>query len=130
MKRRNIVLITILIIIIIILVILRLVTENAPRTAQIAPAPSPSPTDAFVPTTSTAASFSVKNRLIKRLPVVTDEYTIQYLIKSDTFLVTILLNPYKEYKNQAVAWFVQNGIQDPSVLNIQWNSIRGVSAAP
>lgn len=86
------------------------------------PTPTPSPSAKVEDIKS-----NTLDGLLLKLPVVSDKYTIQYLSKSDKFYVTILKNPYAENKKEVEIWFKDHGIEDLSVLNIFYNSSRGVA---
>lgn len=127
MKKNKLILILMLIFFIAFLLAIKLLETNKTRTPFIPSVPTPTQIFAPSPTVRTSISPLVKSRLIKKLPVVTTRYTIQYLDKSDTFLAIILLGPYQRYKKEAILWFTQNGIEDLTTLNVQWDTIPGVS---
>jgi len=126
-KKNKLILILMLIFFIAFLLAIKLLATNKTRAPFIPSVPTPTQIFAPSPTVRTSISPLVKSRLIKKLPVVTTRYTIQYLDKSDTFLAIILLGPYQRYKKEAILWFTQNGIEDLTTLNVQWDTIPGVS---
>lgn len=87
-------------------------------------APEPIPTPP--PTTQNTYSPSVQT-LAEKLPIITDEYTIQYFANINKFVILILENPYEENKKEADSWFKEQGVNDLSSLNIEYGSSRGVS---
>ncbi len=90
---------------------------------QVSPTPITLP---VVTTMPTPAGETAKDRAIKLMPLLTKNYTIQYLPNQDKFLVIILNNPFEEYQQEVKDWFVSLGI-DPSSVNITWASSRGVA---
>ena len=85
--------------------------------------PTPTPTSAFVPTIIPTSS---KEKVINLLPLITENYTIQYLPVPQKFLVLILKNPFEKYKLEVEEWFRSQGI-DPNDQSISWGSVRGVA---
>lgn len=128
MQKKKIYLIIVLVLVILILLFLRASAQNNPPVVTISPTPKQEPAQPPSPTTLRPVSSVIKRNIIKKLPITTEGYTIQYLDKGDEFLVIMLLNPYEKYKKEASSWFLQNGVQNLSSLNIQWDSIRGVPA--
>lgn len=70
--------------------------------------------------------ISSRAQLIRMLPVRTDVFTIEYLAKSDTIIVTITKNPYTQNKQKALDWFKERGITDINSLNILLVHLRYV----
>lgn len=84
--------------------------------------PSPTPLPFIIPSpVFSPLPQKIKARLIKKLPVITENYTIEYLSKSDKFLVIILKNPFELNKKAAEEWFRREGA-DPAQVSIQWGS--------
>ena len=73
--------------------------------------PLPSPTE-----------ISEKMKIILLLPVITEEYTIEYLPNIDKFFVSILKNPFEVYKKEVENWFYSHGVKNLEELNIIWNT--------
>ena len=65
-------------------------------------------------------------QIIARLPVSTEEYDIEYLSSSNTFVITIKESPFEQNSEKARQWFVENGFSNTTGLNIIYNSYRWV----
>lgn len=124
--KRNKLLIIILIVIILFIVGMGVFTKTAPP-----PPPDgkllPTPTIINIPAKEPINLRIVKSRIIRSLPFFSNGYSIQYLPVEDKFLITILLNPYQQYKEEATEWLEKKGLKDQSLVNIRWSSIRGVT---
>lgn len=103
-------------------------TRNQPATESIPlPTIAPLPTLPFVTLPpENDVSFFDKTQLIQQLPIETNAYNIEYLVESDTFVVTIKESPYLQNKNTADQFFIRNGATDLSKLRIIYNSYRWV----
>lgn len=84
--------------------------------------PAPTPTPPVTPT----SGFSPKEKVVNLLPIITENYTIQYLPAPQKFLVLILKNPFERYKSEVEDWFRSQGM-DPNDPSISWGSARGVA---
>jgi len=65
-------------------------------------------------------------QIIARLPISTEEYYIEYLSSSNTFVITIKESPFEQNSEKARQWFVENGFSNTTGLNIIYNSYRWV----
>lgn len=96
------------------------------------PTTIPSPTDIpSVPVSETPPPENnpavIKNEnIIPLMPVQTSTYTIEYLVTSDTFLVTVTESPYEQNKALAESWFKDHGIEDLSSIKIIFWKYRWV----
>lgn len=70
--------------------------------------------------------YNPKEEILKNLPVVTDNYTIEYLPIPQKFMIIILKNPYEKYKTEVEKWFKDQGM-DPSDAHLFWGSAKGVA---
>ena len=95
-----------------------LIEEEIPAPTQILISPSLSP--------SPLPTLSMEEKIIKGLPLVTENYTIEYLPVPNKFFVLILKNPYEKYKIEVEKWFKSQNIElnDPRIF---WGSVKGVA---
>jgi len=109
-------------------------TQKTPSPALPSPPPSfffPSPLlSPFPPSYPSFPSLpkETKENIIDSLPYETDGYSIQYLTKTDKFFILIKQNPYQQYKDQALAWFKNFGLENPEEeLSLFFTSSRWVA---
>lgn len=62
--------------------------------------------------------ISSRQQLINMLPVRNDSFTIEYLAKTDTIIVTIIKNPYTQNRQKALNWFKERGVNDIKTMNV------------
>jgi hypothetical protein len=74
--------------------------------------PSPQPTT------------SSKEKIIRFLPLITENYTIEYLPKVDTIFILISGRPVEKYQTEIEAWFLSQGVENLEELNLTWASTR------
>lgn len=74
----------------------------------------------------TQESEEQKQALIAHLPYSTDNFTVEYLAASDSFIITIEQDPYETNKTAAEEWLRSQGITDLQSLTIYWNKPRYV----
>ncbi len=122
-----IVLLVVIIIVILILFFLFSTTNKRAPDRTAVPTITSVPIKAFVslPPKNNVPFFE-KTKLIEQLPIETKEYNIEYLVESDTFVVTIKESPYLGNKQKTNQFFIANGISDLSQLRIVYNSYRWV----
>jgi len=89
------------------------------------------PIETITPTTTTvsptpSSPCSIDEKVRSKLPFITLNYTIQYLPVPKKFFVTILKNPYEEYKAEVEKWLISYGI-DPNGPCVFWTSAKGVA---
>ncbi len=115
------------IIIAVILFIVFSAKKTTPPDTTIIPTPTLIPISPFIslPPENNISLFE-KNVLIEQLPLETPTYNIEYLVESDTFVVTIKQSPYLQHKQAADQFFIQNGVKDLGSLRILYNSYRWV----
>lgn len=77
---------------------------------------TPTPTISYVDLKQ--ITEGVKAGIINQLPIKTAGYDIEYLKTSDRFVVSIKQSPASQYKENAKAWFRENGVADPDSANI------------
>lgn len=127
-NKKTIIVICLLIISVVILVILK--TLNKPVTPPLIETITPTPViispTYTPPSPSSSPSCSLNNTIISKLPVTTNQYTIEYLPTPQKFFVMILQNPYENYETEVKKWFITQGI-DPNSSCIFWSSIKGVA---
>lgn len=121
----------ILIIIVSILVFLNLRTVATTEKQN----PSPSPEQAHTPLRFSFPTLSPLPTLkattaditsvVKKMPVITETYSIEYLTTSDLFVVIIKKSPYETNLALAKAWFQQENI-DLDTINIIFYKYRFV----
>lgn len=87
-----------------------------PTASQVRP-PTPTPTAPPL-----VEDEPLTEQIINRLPVVTDEYSIEYFSEQNLFSVTIKLPPLEENKQRANQWFLDNGFSSTEGLNILYSS--------
>lgn len=92
------------------------------------PTPTIIPVKKNIPTLPPVNNLPIlnKNALIDLLPYSTDNFNIEYLTTSDTFIVTIKNSPYEENKADANSWLKQHGVDDTAKLRIIYTRYRGV----
>ncbi len=81
----------------------------------------PTPT-LFLTTTLTpflSPTLTLKLKLIKLMPVITKDYTIEYLPAPKKFVVMILKEPFNETVKIVEDWFFFQGV-DPKDPDIYW----------
>ena len=66
----------------------------------------------FVPPTLSPTPLP-KQKIINQLPIDKENYSVQYLPKTDEFLVLIKKNPYSKFKKEVLDWFRGFGLADP-----------------
>jgi hypothetical protein len=96
--------------------------ETKIPSGEVSPTPSAtelSPTPVYIP----------KEEILKKLPVVTDYYTIEYFPVPQKFMITILKNPYEKYRTEVEKWFKDQGV-DPADSRLFWGSAKGVAPKP
>lgn len=127
-NKKTIIVICFLIISVIILIVLKAKNKSvAPSpTETIIPTPVIASPTYTAPSPSSSPSCSLNNTIIGKLPIATNQYTIEYLPAPQKFLVMILQNPYEGYQIEAKKWFISQGI-DPNSSCIFWSSIKGVA---
>lgn len=124
------ILLVILLIIVLILILLTLLLggfkkeSNKPKTPPTPPSPSQIQTTPTAnPTVPVITPKPItKEQLIKMMPVQQPEFNIEYLSKSDIFLVTIKESPYDQNKEKSKQWLIANGVTDFQKFNIQWRA--------
>lgn len=132
------VLILVLIFLILILVVLLLLSKKEgkptlipPRQEFISPTPITKPINIVLPTiafTPTQIPSPIpkqklnRQQLINLMPVITEDFDIEYLKKSDLFLVTIKRGPYDIVRTKSEQWFIDRGITDFEEFNIKWGA--------
>lgn len=67
-----------------------------------------------------------QNNLINQLPIETQAYNIEYLVMSNTFVITIKESPYETNRRAAEDFFYKNGVTDLSKIRVTYNSYRWV----
>ena len=92
------------------------------------PSPSVVPVNTGAPTLPPINNVPIlnKNSLIDLLPYSTNDFDIEYLTTSDTFVVTVKNSPYEANKEQANAWLKEKGVEDPGKLRIMYTKYRWV----
>lgn len=100
---------------------------SPPQNISVSPTPNPSGTTTpgtSIPRVTITESASEKQRkkqaIIQMMPVIYPEFTIEYLVTSDVFMVTILQSPFDDTKEKANEWFNEQGIIDLKDLPIQY----------
>lgn len=83
--------------------------------------PSPTPTPIIA---TPIPKFLPKQKIIDLLPIITENYTIEYLPKPDKIFVLILSEPFEEYQNEIKEWFHAQGVENLEELDISWGSAR------
>jgi len=71
------------------------------------------------PTPSLSPILTPKLKLIKLMPVITKDYTIEYLPIPKKFVVMILKEPFSETVKIVEDWFLFQGV-DPKDPDIYW----------
>lgn len=66
----------------------------------------------------------LKQQLISLTPVRTPEFDLEYLSKSDLFIVTIKKAPYQVSRAKSEEWLRERGFGDFDALNIKWTAER------
>jgi len=94
-------------------------TPHAPISPVPTLFPTPTPSQLYL-------SPVLKNELVEAMPIVQSGYTIEYLRTSDTFVVTVLEDPYETNKQLADNWFIDQGVEDLRSLNIMYHRLRDV----
>jgi hypothetical protein len=82
------------------------------------PLPTIYPTKTLLSPTPTVINRSKLNTL---LPIKQDDFSIEYLVTSDTFVITVTKSPYEENKLKAEDWLLSHGINDLSTERILYN---------
>lgn len=118
-RRNTIVLITFLAFLIGILVFWKFFIQK-PSKKEV-PLPSPTPTPFII---SPTPELSAKQKIINLLPIVTVNYTIEYLPKPDKIFVLILSEPFEKYKEEVEEWLYTQGIENLDELDITWGATR------
>lgn len=118
---------SLIIIFIVIFFIVSSLRQNPTPTPSPLPSVTPVPSVPFVtlPAKNDISVFE-KSDLISQLPIETNTYNIEYLVESDTFVVTIKDSPYVQNKAAADEFFTRNGVTDLSKLRIIYNSYKWV----
>ncbi|MFZ5365822.1 MAG: hypothetical protein ACOZBZ_00835 [Patescibacteria group bacterium] len=120
-KRQTLVLIAFLAFLVGVLVFWKFFIGKPKETPEVLPTPTPTPT--IIPVITPTIS---KEGVINLLPIITENYTIQYLPRPQKFLVLILKNPFEKYKLEVEEWFRLQGM-DPKDPSISWGSAKGVA---
>ena len=83
--------------------------------------PTSSPTPTLVP-----RKASIIQELVTLMPVVTDEFNIEYLPPTQSINVTIKKSPYEQSRKNAEKWLSDHGINpsDYKQFNIGFSSLR------
>jgi len=123
----------ILLIFIVLLKVLQSKNKSVPQTLPelITPIatiiPTVFPTHIISSTTPTSTlSCTPNENILSNLPVVTSQYSIEYLPTPEKYFVMILQNPYEEQQTQVKKWFSSRGL-DPDSPCIVWTSTKGVA---
>lgn len=66
------------------------------------------------------------NEAIKEMPVLTDEYYIEYLAGIGKIQTIIRKDPFEENKQKAIEWFGERGIQNPEAGGVLFYPALGV----
>lgn len=69
-------------------------------------------------------TISNKEQIVSLLPIITQNYSIEYLPKVDTIFILISGRPFEKYKAEIEAWFLSQGVKDLKELNLTWGSTR------
>ncbi len=123
-NRKTLFFIIFLILAVIILLVLKILNKQLPS-EETAPEITPSITIFPTQNLTQTPTLSPEDKVIKQLPIVNNNYTIEYSAVSRKFIVIILKNPYKKFKAEAEGWFTSQEI-DPKSPDIFWGSIKGV----
>lgn len=69
----------------------------------------------------------LKKDIANKLPYVSREFNVEYLVTSDTFIVTINESPYEQNRKRAEDWLKSQGLtnlEDYDVLFNTYNDVR------
>jgi hypothetical protein len=69
---------------------------------------------------------SIINNIKRQLPYVGDGFRISYDAATDQFFIFVEKSPYPTYRDKAIDWFKQNGLEDLSAVNINYVPVGGV----
>lgn len=94
------------------LIAFRLLKQEPPRTV-IPSALTPTPKSFLLVPPVFSPTPSPKQKIINQLPIDQENYSVQYLPKTDEFLVLIKKNPYSKFKKEVLGWFRGFGLSDP-----------------
>lgn len=87
--------------------------------------PTPIPIQFNLPPQATPSAINPsKQQLISLTPVRTPEFDLEYLLKSDLFIVTIKKAPYQVSRAKSEQWLRERGFGDFDALNIKWTAER------
>jgi len=68
----------------------------------------------------------VLNKIKKQLPYVGDGFRISYDAATDQFFIFVEKSPYPTYRDKAISWFKQNGLENLSFVNINYVPVGAV----
>lgn len=109
-------------IIIFISVIIYVLRSGPPQDQPSEQIPQPTRSPLFISPTDIPIPSIVNRSVITTLmPVRTNEFTIEYLYASETFIITITQSPYEANKQKAEQWFRDRGISNLDTINILYN---------
>lgn len=96
--------------------------QKKPTTGEpLLPTPTPAPRKYFP---SPIPTVNSQEKIIRLLPLVTENYTIEYLPKVEKIFVLISGRPFEKFKTEIEEWFLSQGVKDLKELNLTWGSTR------
>jgi hypothetical protein len=98
-------------------------TNAPPIPTPTIPPPTPTKQPSATEPSSGGLHPLVKAELISQMPIQTQNFAIEYLTTSDSFIITVYECPVSENKEAALQWFRDQGV-DPNSLTILYNIYR------
>lgn len=119
-KKKILILLLILSVFLIVILYLKFSVKNKENTS-LESTPTPLiPTITLLPEpTILSPTITARSKVINLMPIIKEDYTIEYLPASDKFVVMILKKPFDKIEKGVENWFLSQSI-NPKDPNIYW----------